>query len=68
VLLIVSKTQGSPAFMVVTGACMEGPGTVTVWEALASVTLGTGNSVPSNIFPDKWGRVLEVAFSRGTSF
>jgi hypothetical protein len=29
------------------------------------VPLGTGDSVPSNVFPDNWGRVPEVAFSGG---
>jgi hypothetical protein len=27
---------------------------------------GNQVSVPSNVFPNKWGRVLEVAFSGGT--
>jgi hypothetical protein len=45
---------------------MEALGPIIGWETLASVSLGTGNSVPSNVFLDKWGRVLEVAFSRGT--
>jgi hypothetical protein len=35
-------------------------------EALASVPLGTEDRVPSNVFPDKWGRVLGVACSRDT--
>jgi hypothetical protein len=63
---IMSKTWGSPAFMVVREACMEAPGPIIGWEALTFVPLGTGDSVISNVFPNKWGRVLEVAFSRGT--
>jgi hypothetical protein len=34
-------------------AWMRGPGTVIGREALASVPLGTGDSVPSNVFPNK---------------
>jgi hypothetical protein len=41
-------------------------GTIIGWEALALVLLGTNNSVPSNDFPGKWGRVLEVTSSRDT--
>jgi hypothetical protein len=63
---IVSKTRGSPVFMVVREACMGGPRTRHGWEALTTFPLGTGDSVPSNVFPDKWGRVPEVAFSGGT--
>jgi hypothetical protein len=35
---------------------MGGPRTVTGWEALASVPLGTKDSVPSNVFHYKWSR------------
>jgi hypothetical protein len=65
---IVSKTRCSSAFMVVREACMGGPRICIGWEALISFFVGTGDSVPSNGFPNKWGRVLEVAFSRGTPF
>jgi hypothetical protein len=34
------------------------------WE----VPKGTKDGVPSNDFPNKWGRVLEVVSSRGTPF
>jgi hypothetical protein len=57
---------GSSAFMVVAKPVWEAPGPVIGWESLISVPLRTGDSVPSNVFPDKWSRVLEVAFSRGT--
>jgi hypothetical protein len=60
---IVSKIRDSPVFMVVSGACMGSPGPVIVWEALALGPLGMGDSVPSNVFPNKWGRVPVVAFS-----
>jgi hypothetical protein len=56
-------TWGSSAFTVVTEPGCEALGPVIGWETLASIPLGTGDSVPSNVFPDKWGRVLEVAFS-----
>jgi hypothetical protein len=59
---------GSSALMVVTGACMGGPGTHHWWEALAFVPLVTEDSVPSNVFPQKWGRLPEVGFSRGIPF
>jgi hypothetical protein len=42
---------------------MGGPRTIIGWEALALVPLGTEDSVPSNVFPYKWGRILEEAFS-----
>jgi hypothetical protein len=44
----------------------EALGPVTGWEALASIPLGPRDSVPSNVFLDKWGRVPEVVFSGGT--
>jgi hypothetical protein len=44
----------------------EAPGPVIGWEALTPVPRGIEDSVPSNVFPDKWGRVPEVAFSGGT--
>jgi hypothetical protein len=64
---IVRKTRDSPAFMVVTVACMGSPGTRHWVEALAAGPLGTGDSVPSNVFPDKWNRDPEVVFSGGHS-
>jgi hypothetical protein len=54
------------AFVVVTGPWIGGPGTHHWVEALASVPLETKDRVPSNVFPDKWSKVLEVASSRGT--
>jgi hypothetical protein len=64
--LTLCLTQGSSTFTVVTEPGWEVQGPVIGWEFLASVPRGTRVSVPSNLFPDKWGRVLEVAFSRGT--
>jgi hypothetical protein len=64
---IVSIAQGFSAFMVVTEPGGEAPGHIIGWEALASVYLGTGDSVPPNVFPYKWGRIPEVAFSGGAS-
>jgi hypothetical protein len=64
--LIVNITRSSPAFTVITGACMGGPRTCH-WVG------GSGLSSPGNrgqcafqCFPDKWGRVPEVGFSGGT--
>jgi hypothetical protein len=64
--LTLCLTQGSSAFTVVTESGWEAQGPIIGWEALTSFPLGTGDSVPSNVFPDKWGRVPEVAFSGGT--
>jgi hypothetical protein len=64
--LTLCLTWGSSTFMVVTEPGWEAQVPIIGREALASVPLGTGNSVPSNVFPDKWGRILEVAFSGGT--
>jgi hypothetical protein len=64
--LTLCLTQGSSVFMVVTEPGWEASGPVIQWEALALVPLGAWDSVPSNVFPDKWGRVLDVAFSGGT--
>jgi hypothetical protein len=64
--LTLCLTQGSPAFMVVAEPGWVVPGPIIGWEALALVPLGTGNSVPANVFPKKQGRVPEVAFSGGT--
>jgi hypothetical protein len=64
--LTLCLTQGSSAFTVVTEPGWEAQGPIIGWEALTSFPLGTGDSVPSNVFPDKWGRVPEVAFSGGT--
>jgi hypothetical protein len=55
---IMSKTRGSPAVMVDTGACMGGSRTPHLVGALGLVPLRTRESKPSNVFPDKWGRVL----------
>jgi hypothetical protein len=55
----------SAAFMVITEPGWEAQGPVIGWKVLASVPRGTGDSVPSNDFPNKWGRVTEIAFSRG---
>jgi hypothetical protein len=63
---IMSKTWGSSAFMVVREACMGGPGTLHWVGGSDSVPLGTGDSVPFNVFLDKWGRIPVVAFSGGT--
>jgi hypothetical protein len=49
--------------MVVTEPGWEAQRPVIGWEALALVPLGTRDRVPSSVFPDKWGGVLEVAFS-----
>jgi hypothetical protein len=57
----------SSAFMVVTEACMGGPGT-RHW--VGGSDLGSPEnrvSVLSSFFSEKWGRVPEVAFSWGTS-
>jgi hypothetical protein len=59
-------TQGSSAFTVGIEPGWEAQGPIIGWEALASVPRGTGDSVPSNVFPDKWGRVPFRAFSRAT--
>jgi hypothetical protein len=53
---IVSITQGSSAFMVVTGAWMGGPETIIGWEP-KTMCLG---------FPSKWGMFLEMDSFRGT--
>jgi hypothetical protein len=63
---IMSKTWGSPAFMVVREASMGGSGTRHWVGGSDSVPLGTGDSVPSNVFPNNWDRGLEIAFSGGT--
>jgi hypothetical protein len=55
---------GSSAFTVVPGWEAQGP--AIGWGGLVSVPRGTRDSVPSNVFPNKLGRVLEVAFSGGT--
>jgi hypothetical protein len=65
--LTLCLTWGSSAFMVVTEPGWEAQRPVIGWEALALVPLGTWDSVPSNVFPNKWGRVLEVAFTGGTT-
>jgi hypothetical protein len=57
---------GFSAFTMVTEPVWEALGPVIGWEALTSVPLRTGDSVPSNVFLDKWGRVPDVAFSGGT--
>jgi hypothetical protein len=59
-------TQGSSVFTVITEPGREAQGPIIGWEALASVPRKTRDSVHSNVFPDKWGRVLEVAFFGGT--
>jgi hypothetical protein len=64
--LTLCLTWGSSAFMVVIEPGWEAQGPVVGWEALALVPLGPGDSVPSNVFPDKWVRLPEVASSRGT--
>jgi hypothetical protein len=51
--LTLCLTQGSPVFMVVTEPGWEAQGPVIGWEALTSVPLGTGDRVPSNVFPYK---------------
>jgi hypothetical protein len=48
---------GSSAFTVVTKPVGEAPRLIIGWEVLTSVPPRTGDSVPSNVFPDKWGRV-----------
>jgi hypothetical protein len=40
---------------------VEALGPIIGWEALAWVTLGTKNHVPSRDFPGKWGGFPEVA-------
>jgi hypothetical protein len=44
----------------------EAPGPIIEWEDLVSVPLGTKDTVLSNDFPNKWGKVPEIASSRGT--
>jgi hypothetical protein len=64
---IVSKTPRAPLLLWwLQEPGWEVPGPVIGWEALALVPLGTGDSMPSNVFPNIWGRVPEVAFSRDT--
>jgi hypothetical protein len=63
---IVSIILGSSAFTVVTEPGWEVLGPIIGWEVLASVPLETRDSVPSDVFPYKWGRVPEVSFSGGT--
>jgi hypothetical protein len=61
-------SQDSSAFMVVTEPGWEALGPVIGWEALAFVPLGTEDSVPSNVFSNNWGRVLEVVFLGRTPY
>jgi hypothetical protein len=63
---IISKTQGSLLLLWSQEPVWEAPEPIIGWEVLASVPLRTGDSVPSNVFPDNWGRVREVAFSGDT--
>jgi hypothetical protein len=63
---IVSITWGSSVFMVVIGTWMGGLRTPQSVGGLASIPLGTEDNMPSSDFPDKWGRVPEVASSGGT--
>jgi hypothetical protein len=57
---------GSSDF-VVTEPVWKAKGPIIGWESLALVPLGTKDNVPSNVFPEKWGRVPEVTFFGDTS-
>jgi hypothetical protein len=56
---IVSVTQGSPAFTVVTGTWMGGPGPRHWVGGSGLSSPGNQDGVPSSVSPDRWGRVLE---------